>query len=92
MRKIWKAVLEVNKPMPQLFSLPIGSKPISVGPDPRQAGDARFVAVWFEVETESSMGEFYLSVVGTDHELPDGQFLGTVVIYPYAWHIFKVLK
>lgn len=86
-RKVWKVVLNADRPCPQVHDLPFGARPLHVDRDTRE-GPHR-VAVWFECDTDADPVGQALWVFGTDHAIPAGpQYVGTVVMGPFAWHVY----
>lgn len=48
--------------------------------------------MWCEVTPSNPRSEIRIDVFGTGHTIlagPDREFVGTVLIDPYVWHIFR---
>lgn len=88
MRSVWKIRLDARLPSPQTVLMPADAAPIHVGRDPEVFDDISVVAVWFEVDTDAAVIEHQFSLIGTGHELPNGQrYIGTAITPPFAWHV-----
>lgn len=66
----------------QLISAPGGPKPLSVQ---IQGGE---VTMWAEVDTGEPIQAIAVSIAGSGHDVPDGEFLGTVQDGVYVWHVY----
>lgn len=44
---------------------------------------------WFEVETLKPRVPRYLTIVGTGHEVSEGEYLGTCQDPPFVWHLYE---
>lgn len=85
-RAVWKALLDPMERSPQTVEMPFGARPLHVGLDTR---DPSKIAVWFEVNPETEQCGIPLWIVGTGHELPGTlPHIGSVVMGPFAWHIY----
>lgn len=85
-RAVWKAVLDLAGPNPDMADLPFGAKAIHVDRDTREPGK---IAVWFEVDPECPHVGYHLFICGTGHDLPDGaEHIGSVVMPPFIWHVY----
>ena len=95
MRTIWKFPLTLGSNN-HIFEIemPKGSRILSVGVDPEYPTDPRQVRIWAEVSPKIEVKETHrLVVFGTGDVLGNvvfRQFIGTVVINPYAWHVYEL--
>lgn len=79
-----------------VHDIPVGAKFLHAGPNPWfRKDDGKYtvdeLAVWFEVESTAETEKRAFVVAGTGHELhPKSTYLGTVVLYQYAWHVQEI--
>lgn len=66
----------------EIFPMPKGSKILSA----QMQGVT--LCVWALVDTTSPKVRRRLRVCGTGHAAPEGEFIDTVQMGPYVWHIF----
>lgn len=72
----------------QSIKLPLGYAIINVGFDHEDRRISR-LCIWAAVNTESTMMDVEIIIVGTGHPLPHvGDHLGTVVDGSFIWHVF----
>lgn len=70
----------------QRVEMPINSKILSVG---NQRGR---LCLWAMVSDSKHTDHVPIYIIGTCHEINDAtrhEFIGTVIIDPFAWHVFK---
>lgn len=83
---IHKYVLETKER--QFVEMPFGAKILSVG---EQNGA---LCLWVMVDPEKPHEDRGIEIIGTGNTTPDGRrnFIGTVVIEPFVWHVFERLE
>ncbi len=75
-----------------ILLLPVGSKCIHIG------AQGANVYMWAEVWTDMSplvTEEWRMFIIGTGHELLEGmdyEHLGTAMIDPFVWHVYRVMS
>jgi hypothetical protein len=86
MRRIWKYKLEITDK--QEIWMPEGAKILHVD---NQYGD---LCLWTLVDDEQNNEERTLIIVGTGRRVPDypTNFIGTVVIESFVWHVFERIQ
>ncbi len=88
MRVIYKYQINFGTPMLELAR---GAKCIHIG---QQYGR---VTMWAEVtadEEDIGLERWHLIVLGTGHQLPEDieyEHLGTAMIDPFVWHVYRVM-
>lgn len=89
--RVWKYDLEVSD-MPRTCVLKI--KGSSVTPISVAEQDCELM-LWVRIEFDSNQDEpeqeteLEINIIGTGHPFTNaGEFLGTVVISPFVWHVF----
>lgn len=84
LRQIWKFPLEVTDV--QTISMPMGAKIMHVDVQHDQ------VCLWAGVYPDNSKMDRTFHLYGTGHAIPDDvqDYLGSVVIGPFVWHLFEV--
>jgi len=102
MKTVWKYEISLSNLDENnciTFQVPLGSVPLTATPSPQRPTDSNKVCVYLEIpgnNTPSSgwMGEMedmVFMVVGTGFLVPeDTWYLGSVIIEPFAWHVYKV--
>jgi hypothetical protein len=80
---IWKYDLQVEEGM-QSIEMPRDAKILTVG------AQGQTLCIWAEVVQSNAKEIREFMVLGTGWELPpDHNYIGTVQIPPYVWHIFE---
>ena len=95
MKTIWKTQLYPTNNLP--VGIPPDAKVVSVGPDPQSLPHpASSVAIWFEIDPDTLSfedqrpdQELYLTGTGYPIWGEADEFVGTAVMPPFAWHVWK---
>ncbi len=66
----------------EIFMMPEGAKILSA-----QMQGAT-LCIWAEVNTDNRNVKRVLRVCGTGHPSPDGEFIDTVQLGAYVWHVY----
>ena len=83
MKTIYKYELQIEDE--QNIPMPVGSKIVHVGLDPRGVS-----CIWAEVETENPVENVNFHIIGTGHPLPNELVhVGSFVQGPIVWHLNK---
>lgn len=91
---IWKYVYDISTAGdgPLAVDMPYDSEIVAVGPEPSVTAP-NLVCFWAKVNDERPRRTRKFIVRGTGHPLPENMYvdyLGTVVVQPFAWHLFEV--
>lgn len=82
MKVIWKQVLQIEGT--QDVPLPVGAEFLSV------QNQRDEICFWYKCDpaAEKKMHRFFIA--GTGHQLPhtEGQYMGTVQVGSFVWHVF----
>lgn len=79
---------QIVKPSDRIIAMPDGAVILSA----QNQND--IITIWAMVNPENPKRPRVFDVVGTGGVVPDGirQFIGTVQISGYVWHVFELLK
>ena len=94
MKTVWKYQYNIREvgDGPLEVEIPQTHKIVMVGPEPSNPRDNSIVCFWVVCDSEAPKEKAKFIVVGTGHPLPgNAQYIGSVVIDPFAWHLFKLL-
>ena len=86
MQKIFK--YELNGVDRQVVEMPAGAIVLSV------ANHRGNICLWAKVDTERPYSRRVFDIIGTGNPIADAsrQFLGSVVIDPFVWHVFELIE
>lgn len=46
--------------------------------------------IWVSIDEDSPVSNVGFTIIGTGHEVPDGKYVGTVVLPEgYVWHLYQ---
>lgn len=85
--QIWKYDLVIDDR--QTVEMPVGAKLLSVAVQPRP-GTSGTPCLWAMVDPKQSMQQRTIAIYGTGNPIPEnpGEFIGTVLMPPFVWHVF----
>lgn len=94
-RKVWKYSVDLDDLQTDgivEFTMPVMCEIVHVGPDPSNPEDYKTVCLWAIVQ-ESYVQNKTFAIVGTGYPIPERatKYIGSVVIKPFAWHVFEVV-
>jgi hypothetical protein len=93
MLTIWKYTidLETIEADSEEFEMPLDAALLHVGPEPNDPTNNELICLWFHVNTDNALEKRRFYVFGTGAQLNFGARLhvGTVIIKPFAWHVFE---
>lgn len=98
MKTVWKYTIDLSKDSYLgrgflEFEIPEISHICHVGPEPGSPTDSNLVCFWAIVDTDSPKVVRRFKVHGTGHLVEgNAKIIGSVIIYPFAWHLFELLK
>lgn len=94
-RKIWKYSVDLDDLQEEgmvEFMMPMLCEIVHVGPEPSNPENYKKICLWGVVQ-ESRGQKRTFAIVGTGHPIPERaiEYIGSVVIKPFAWHVFEVV-
>lgn len=84
MKTIWKYPLNLLEQGTKL-GVPKGAVVRHIGTDPQND-----LCVWLEVDKSEPWEERKFAYIGTGHEVPDGEYLGSTKQGAFIWHVYEV--
>lgn len=84
MKTIWKFPLQITAR--QTLQIPVGAKLLTV--QAQGIGELSRITLWAEIDDQSPKAGRKIAITGTGHDLPLGEYVGTVQQHDFVWHIY----